>query len=172
MFFIEQSRIEIIQVFMEEAKQKHVGLRAGYKPEYKFDIGLVEVSVAFESFLHIISNKQYVSQRIHDFSTEGELTPSINKIKSAMKQYILNLKKELDVEQLQDMTPNSIRPPLIISDIEDIKSILSVVYRVRSNLVHGSKALSSSRNKILIENSFHLLYVLMEQICKDKNIIS
>ena len=54
---------------------------------------------------------------------------------------------------------------------DNLSEIIEVIYRVRSNMIHGNKTLNSERNKILIINSFHLIYNILDHILREEEII-
>ena len=53
----------------------------------------------------------------------------------------------------------------------ELENILEVVYRVRSNLIHGAKTFSDPRDVFLIENSFNSLFEIMYHALKRERII-
>ena len=63
------------------------------------------------------------------------------------------------------------RPPIKINNKDNLSEIIEVIYRVRSNMIHGNKTLNSERNKILIINSFHLIYNILDHILREEEII-
>jgi len=165
---IDSSRKEIIQAFMDEAKRKH-DIRSGFKSVYTEAIGLFEVCVAFEAFINELLYNPSIRRKRINFSShyKNKLIEHLD----ALKKWIIPLKDELEGNPLIDMTPNSRNPPLDIDLLENLERIIEVVYRVRCNLVHGSKSLESSRNKLLISNSFHFLYVFMDILLKEEKIL-
>lgn len=164
---INPSRKEIIRIFMEEAKRKH-GIKSGFKPVFTEAIGLVETCVAFEAFINELLHSPSIKAKRVNFSNKYKDT--LIEHTNALEKWINPLKQELDNYLLDDMTPNSTRDSIGIEDIKNLDEIIEVVYRIRSNLVHGSKSLDSQRNEILIGNSFHFLYSFLEIIFNKEEI--
>ena len=152
---------------MQEAKKKHQ-IKDGLKPGFTEAIGLVETCVAFEAFINELLYEKSISKKINHFSNIYQITLTENL--AALKKWIVPLKKELDEFLLTDMTPNSNRRDIGIDNPEKLENIIWVIYRVRSNLVHGSKSIDSPRNEILIGNSFHFLYSFLEIIFNKEEI--
>jgi hypothetical protein len=165
---LNEFKKEIIRIFMEEAKQKHVGPRSGTKSTLVEAIGLVEVCVAFESFINELLYSKSIKEKRINFSNKYQKT--FQEHKKCLENYIEPLKKELENEPLKNMTPES-RKTIKITDSNNLEGIIEVVYRVRSNLIHGSKTLNLRRDKLLIENTFHFLYTLLEIIFVEENIL-
>lgn len=159
---------EIIRIFMNEAKSKH-NIKSGLNPIFNDSIGLVEVCVAFEAFINGLLYSGSIFKKRENFSIIYQ--PKLNLHEKALEKWIIELKKELDKMPLENMTPNSNKPLISISNLTNLKEIIEVVYRVRSNLVHGSKSLDSQRNGVLISNSFHFLYSFLEIIFTEEKII-
>lgn len=165
---IDPNRKEIIRIFMEEAKKKH-GIRSGFKPVFTDAIGLVETSVAFEAFINeLLPMEGSIKRKRINFSNKYK--PLFIKHLKVFEKWVTSLKEELDGNSLIDMTPNTRNPPLEIDSLDNLERIIEVVYRTRSNLVHGSKSLDSSRNEVLIGNSFHFLYSFLEIVFKEEEI--
>ncbi len=161
---------ELINTFMREAKSKH-DIRSGHNQNYNEAIGLVDVSICFEAINNELLpsepdqriKREYFSTTYQDF---------FNKHKNTFKDWVNFLKEELDANgYLKDMAPKSKRAPLNIINPDNLIEIIEVIYRVRCNLVHGSKDLTEKRNNLLIENSFKFLYNLLDMIFREKNII-
>lgn len=160
---IDQHIRELINTFMLEAKSKH-GMSSGTKPEYTLAIGLVDVSICFEAFSNfLMPSESDLRVKRNNFSNIYQ--GLFEEQRKVFEKWGNALKKELDENgYLKDMTPNSRKPDLPIKDTNQLIEIIDVIYRVRSNLVHGSKDLKQKRDRILIENSFRILYTLLEII--------
>ncbi len=171
---ISDGRKEIIKSFMQEARKKHVGTRRGFNNEHYEAIGLVETCVAFEAFITELLFQAKIYQRRNKFYEDYEESFKVKL--SGYNEEITALKTELDERALENMSPiftDSPQPwqlPIKINELDNFKEIIEVIYRVRSNLVHGSKSLTTTRNKILIGNSFHLLFKIMDNIFKEEEI--
>lgn len=170
MITIDPIKKELILAFMKEAKRKN-DINAGFNQDYKEAIGLVDVSICFEAFINaLLPNEPKIYLKRIKFSFDYQDFFVENKL--VFSNWVNALKKELDDNgSLVNMTPQSSSPTLPINDAEKLSEIVEVVYRVRSNLVHGSKELENNRNKILIENSFRFLYTLMDMIFKKEGIL-
>lgn len=167
---IDPARKEIIEIFMEEAKQQDE-IKSGFNQTYKEVIGLVDVIISFEAFINeLMPSEKEIWKKRKNFSSKYQST--FEKNKKVFDLEIKNIKKELDKGAgLPNMTPNSRSTPLKINNPNDLSKIIEVVYRVRSNLIHGSKSLESARNKLLIGDSFRFLFKLLGIIFKDEGII-
>lgn len=165
---INPGRKEIIRIFMAEAKKKS-DLKSGFKPIFNEAIGLVETCVAFEAFINELLFHSSIFKKRGKFSEDYQRVLTTNL--GTLEKWIAPLKEELDKYFLEDMTPNSTRNPINIGEIRNLNEVIEIIYRVRSNLVHGSKSLDSKRNELLIGNSFHFLYAFLEIIFKEEKII-
>ena len=162
---------DLINAFMSEAKTKN-GINKGMNNNYNLAIGLVDVSISFEAFINeLLPSEKSIFKKREKFSTDYQLVFEQNK--AVFMNWANSLKRELDNNgMLIDMTPQSTRPHIGINNPDSLSEIIEVVYRVRSNLVHGSKDLTEGRSKILIENSFKFLYNLLDIILRKEGIIS
>ncbi len=172
---MDNDRVELIRLFMSEAFGKQNlsdGLRKNTNPEsYDKAVGLVEVMVPFEAFItalkpregRIWKKREYFCSTYQDFFIA---------FKKSCDKWINALFAELKDEALVDMTPPPrTRPSIKIDDKNSLSDIIKVIYRVRSNLVHGNKTLNSRRNSLLIINSFHLMYDILYHILREEEII-
>jgi len=173
---IDHDREELIRLFMSEAsnkKQLQNGLAKHQYPQHYIEaIGLVEVCVAFEAFMNVLDTEEPSIWKKRKLFSEmyQDLFESIYK---ELKNEITALIEELKKESLKDMTPKPrTREPIEAADNPNLEWITQVIYRVRSNLVHGNKSVNSSRNKTLISNSFYLLYKIMDAILRKEKIIT
>ena len=172
---INEDLVEIIKLFMSEAFEK-INLRKGLgknpNPEtYDKTIGLFEAVVSFEAFITAIKPNEPSIWKKREFfcSTYQDF---FIKFKDSCKVWINILFEELKNKPLIDMTPQPrTRPPIKINDKNNLHEIIEVIYRIRSNIIHGNKTLSSERNKKLIINSFHLINNILEHILKEEEII-
>jgi len=165
---INPSRKDIITLFMSEAKKKH-DIRRGFNPILQDAVGLVEVCVAFEAFIDELLHVRFISQKRNNFSLKYQYC--FENHKTCLIQEIEVLQTELQNQPLEDMTANTTKGPINITNINNLGEVIEVIYRVRSNLIHGSKNLYSERNKILITNSFNFLYTFLEIIFNEEGII-
>lgn len=166
---------ELMRLFMSEALGKRNlrdGLRRNPNPEsYEKAVGLVEVMVPFEAFVTAMKPNEPAIWKKREFFSETYKDFFLTFQKSCIN-WINALYDELDTQPLTDMTPPpKTRKPIKINDKESLSDIIEVVYRVRSNLVHGNKSLNSQRNQILIINSFHLIYTILDYVLKEEEII-
>ncbi len=173
--YLENDMIELIKLFMSEASAKQnlkKGLGKNPNPEaYDKAVGLVSVMVPFEAMIGLMSptESRIWKQREFFCSTYQDLFLTF---KDSCNVWIEALFKELENQPLIDMTPApKTRPSIRINDKSNLLEIIEVLYRVRSNLVHGNKTLNSSRNIVLIINSFHLMYNILDHIFREEEII-
>ena len=161
-----------MEIFIKEA-EKHFNPTKNEHPEFSNVIGLVETMVTFKALINEIPINHTKSKNDRDkrdaFCLRYKDLFLQNKQKLIEK--IESLKNELLTQKLESMDTTKDRPSINIDDTDNLSEIVEVAYRVRSNLVHGSKTLSSDRNKILIENSFKFMYLLLKLILKEENII-
>lgn len=161
---------ELITTFMCEAKSKH-DINSGTHPEYNWAVGLVETSICFEALSNsLMPSEQDLKAKRCNFSSEYQ--DLFKNQKEVFNNWIKALKEKLDKGSLKDMTPNSRRADLEITNPENLSQIIEIIYRVRSNLVHGSKDLKEERSRVLIENSFRILYNLLDLIFDKEGIKS
>jgi len=169
----DDDRKDIMRVFLQEAHQ-HIPEDAGPNPEFSEAIGLVKSAVAFEALLNEMSIPD--NPNPNDWHKREAFCARyqrlFNENAEAFAPYVAALSEELSECPLLSMDTSRSRQPLQIEHTEDLQEVIEVVYRVRSNLVHGSKALSSFRNKTLIGNSFRFLCILMEIILQEEHIIA
>ena len=174
--FIDGDIIELINLFMSEASGK-INLKRGlskypYPETYDKAVGLVEVMISFEAFINILQPNESKIWKKREFfcSTYQNL---FMMFKDSCKDWLKALKKELDNNgDLIDMTPPpKTRPSIRINNQDSLYEIVEIIYRVRSNMVHGNKTLNSERNQILIINSFHLAYNILNHILREEKIL-
>ncbi len=173
---MDEDVVELIKLFMSEASQK-VNLKKGLgknpNPEtYDKAVGLVEVMVPFEAFINTLQPSEWRIWKKRGFfcSTYEDF---FVEFKDSCKDWIDSLFEELKDHQLIDMTPPpKRRDPIKINDKDNLSELIEVIYRVRSNIVHGNKTLSSVRNQTLIINSFHLIYSILDHILRKEEIIT
>lgn len=166
--YISDGRKEIIKIFMDSCRKKHTGLKSGFHQDISDAVSFVQVSVAFEAFINELLHTRSIKRKREEFCRKYK--DSFEKYQNGLNEEIQALKNELEDFSLEDMTPDSDRPAIKIDDEKNLTEIVEVIYRVRSNLVHGSKTVSSSRNKVLISNSFAFLFKLLDNIFKDEGI--
>jgi hypothetical protein len=163
---------ELIKKFMKEAKDKH-DLRSGTNEEYSLAIGLVDVSISFEALINSMNPlESSISKKRAYFSTTYQSL--FMQYRSVFSVWVTALKEEVDTHgPVEDMSPQSSHhgAPKSIANSNELAQIIEVIYRVRCNLVHGSKDLTQRRNKVLIENSFRFLYNLLIIIFRNEGII-
>ena len=168
--------VELIKLFMSEASGK-INLKRGLgknpNPEtYAKAVSLVEVMVPFEAFITMLKPNESKIWKKREFFCSSYQNIFIT-FKDSCKVWIDALFKELENQSLLDMTPPpKTRDPIKINNKNNLLELVEVIYRVRSNMIHGNKTLNSERNKILITNSFHLIYNILDHILREEEILS
>ncbi|HVY01451.1 MAG TPA: hypothetical protein VHA12_01670 [Candidatus Nanoarchaeia archaeon] len=172
---ISQDIKDLIRVFMSEASLKtqlRRGVGRNQNPDtYDKAVGLVEVMVSFEAFISALkpSEPSILNKRNFFSSSYQGFFITFNE---SCKAWIDKLYEELQNQDLIDTTPRTKRPSIKINNKDNLSEIIEVIYRVRSNMVHGNKTLSSYRNQVLIINSFHLAYSILDHIFREEGIIT
>ncbi|MFQ5532111.1 MAG: hypothetical protein ACE5ES_05855 [Candidatus Nanoarchaeia archaeon] len=166
-------RKDIITAFMMEAKNKikiRNGLDQHLFPEVvKNSMGLIQTFTAFESFANGKFPVNNATDGIKHFCKEYE--DYMEEIYPSLESFIEKIYNEIQKSSLKNMA-NQNTDGLEINGKKNFEEIFNVMYRVRSNIVHGNKAIDNNRNTLLIENSFKLLYTIFEQVLKNKEYIS
>ena len=175
---MDEFRIEIIKTWFEKANEFRKGLKNSldkqpFATRIFYANALIYCSIAYEAFIFgkfgrsgrnntVTKNRKSLSEY---FQVDFEKTQFSDNFKTALKL----MKDESNKEQIRDMSGRgeSVR----IKDVSDLDNILEVIYRVRSNLLHGGKEMSNNRNALLMENSFHVLVEIMDKVLRKEGII-
>jgi len=166
---MDEFRKKIIKSWMEKAEDRYRSPFPGFDVGFFFAENLIFCCIAFEAYAfgkfqkaHISANRKELSKIFQaSFEELIENNPP-NDLSAALNE----LKDEIERSPLDDMTPNSNRPPLDLPDKKNLDRILEIVYRVRSNLLHGGKEVDPAfqRNMTLIRSSFIILFHIMNLI--------
>lgn len=171
---MDEFRKQIIKTWMNRAEERYGS------PFYGSNIGifhadnLIFCCIAYEAYAFgkfqnalMSKNREQLSETYQNpFEELIESTPPTD-----LNESIDNLKKEIDRNQIEDMTPNSNRPSLDLPDKKDLDRILEIIYRIRSNLLHGGKEVDPliERNMVLIKSSYIVLFHIMKMIIREEN---
>jgi len=160
---------------MERAEDRYRSPSPGFDIGFLFAENLIFCCIAYEAYAfgkfqkaQMSENRRELSQKFHSSFEQFVQNRPPKDFKGALN----NLKMEIDKELLDDMTPSSTRPSLDLPDKADLDRILEIIYRVRSNLLHGGKEVDQNmqRNMTLIKSSFILLYHIMNLIMKQEGL--
>lgn len=173
---MEEFRKQIIKNWMERAEEKHRSPSPGFNIGFFHADSLISCSIAFEAYAFGKFQKTLVSENRRELSRYFQTSYEElieNDPPCELKEALDNLKREIDRKTLEDMTPNSTRNPLDAPDQRNLDRILEIIYRVRSNLLHGGKEVNPTitRNMILIRASFIILFHVMKMIIGKENLI-
>jgi hypothetical protein len=163
----DQIREAIFQTWLEESRKifdcldhfDHNSIR------YQVSIcnGLIASSIAFDSIVNDKFLGRTSGQQRSDFgSAFGDILTN-GSTEQALIDAINKLKRETDRAPIIHMADSRQRA-VMITDVRSLHNIMDVIYRVRSNLVHGGKELYDQRNINLIDSSFQALYLILKQV--------
>ena len=173
---MDEFRKQIIKSWMEKAKNRYTSASPDFNPAFFFAENLIYCCIAYEAYAFGKFQKTRMSQNRNDLSNQFqslfeqliEDSPPDDLISS-----LNDIKREINRRPLEDMTPNTSRNPLDLPDRRNLDRILEIIYRVRSNLLHGGKEVDpiNERNMILIRSSFIILFHVMKMIIGEENLI-
>ena len=171
---MDDFRREIIIAFMSKAKENN-NLRDGLgkvpqvSEVVSDSLGLIQCFIAFESFTNGEFGKTTAKDnRIEFCSTYND---EIETAYSSVSGEIDRIYNELQKEPLKDVSgrnPNDLDFP----DKKNFERLFEVMYRVRSNIIHGGKEMKLPRNVLLINCSFKIFYGIFSYILINKESIS
>jgi len=170
---MDKYRKQIIKIWMSRADERYKSPSSGYSEGFFYSDNLIFCFIAYEAYVfgkfqkaQMAENRRELSQSFQQLFEE-----SINKnAPDDLKEALAGLKKEIDKSPLQDMTPNSTRASLELPNKKDLDRVLEIIYRVRSNLLHGGKELNQ-RDIDLIKSSYIILYHIMTRILNIEKLI-
>ena len=172
---MDEFRKQIIKSWMARAQERYRTTSPGFDTGFFHADNLIFCCIAYEAYAFGEFQNARMSENRRDlrdkfqFSFEELIE---NEPPEDFKEALDNLKEEIDEEQIADMTPNSNRPSLSLPDKKNLDRILEIIYRVRSNLLHGGKEVDPTmqRNMTLIKSSFILLYHIMNLILEQEGL--
>lgn len=169
-------RKQIIKTWMDRAEESYSSPSHGFNICFFHVDNLIFCCIAFEAYAFgkfqnatMSENRQQLSKTYQNsFDELIENAPPTD-----LKKSLDNLKEEIDRNPIEDMTPNSKRRSLDLPDKKDLDRILEIIYRVRSNLLHGGKEVDPTfqRNMTLVKSSFIVLFHLMNLILEQEGLI-
>ncbi|OIO26552.1 hypothetical protein AUJ14_01675 [Candidatus Micrarchaeota archaeon CG1_02_55_22] len=165
-------RKEIVRTWFLNARNSISGLRDGLggsatEPRLHDANGLICVAIAYEAYAFGTFQKHSAEKNRKEFCTRfGNVIQLSNPTDLTQAIHALYVAGEV-----KDMTPNSTRPPVKVLNETDLGSIMAVIYRVRSNLVHGGKDVANDRSYELIRSSFIALYYILEKALVEDGIL-
>lgn len=172
---MDEFRKKIIKTWMDRADERYRDTSADSNTGFFYADNLIFCCIAYEAYAfgkfrkaHMSENRRELSKKFkNSFEEFIENNPPED-----FKEALDNLKEEIDKEPVDDMTPNSNRAPLDLPDKKNLDRIFEIIYRVRSNLLHGGKEVDPSRqrNMTLIKSSFILLYHIMNLIIEQESL--
>lgn len=172
---MDEFRKQIIKTWMDRADERYRATSPGFNTGFFHADNLIFCCIAYEAYAFGEFEKARMSENRKDLSTkfQNSFEQLIeNGPPENFKEALKDLKEEIDAEKIADMTPNSNRPSLDFPDEKDLDRVLEIIYRVRSNLLHGGKEVNPSmqRNMRLIKSSFVLLYHIMNLILEQEGL--
>lgn len=168
---MEEFRKQIIKNWMDRAEERYRSPSPGFNIGFFHIDNLISCSIAFEAYAFGKFQKALVGENRRELSKNFQKSYEElieNDPPCELKEALDNLKREIDRKTLEDMTPNSTRDPLDFLDKKYLDRVLEIIYRVRSNLLHGGKDVDPTinRNMILVRSSFIILYHVMNMILR------
>jgi hypothetical protein len=88
-----------------------------------------------------------------------------------MSRILNHLIKETSKKRVRDLGPDNLTPRNL-NDKDSLKYVLGLVYRIRSNLVHGGKDIHLRRDRILIHYGFALIFLILDNIYQNEGFVS
>jgi len=174
---MDKFRKNIIKMWMSRVQEKYGSTTTlSYDTDLFYADNLIFCCIAYEAYAFGRFQKAQMSENRRTLSKTFQISFKELIESNSLKDFeeaLNNLKEEIDKKPLDDMTPNSNRPPLDLPDKKDMDRILEIIYRIRSNLLHGGKEVNPSiqRNMTLIVSSFIVLFHIMNLILKQEGLI-
>lgn len=172
---MDEFRKQIIKNWMGRVDERYTSPSPGFNVGFFHADNLIFCCIAYEAYAfgkfkkaHMSENRRKLSETFKTSFKELIENDPPEEFKKALD----NLKEEIDKKPLDDMTPNSNRPKLDLPDKKNLDRVLEIVYRVRSNLLHGGKEVDPTfqRNMTLIKTSFIVLYHVMNLILEQEGL--
>ncbi|MFA5406324.1 MAG: hypothetical protein WC307_03125 [Candidatus Nanoarchaeia archaeon] len=167
-------RVQIINHWFNRIKKNLTGPIPGFNLELFHSDNLIFISIAFDAYLSGEFQKGLIKNCIIEMFSDDKYKNLFNELKinnADFKSQLTKLKKELDKEPLIDMSSGSTREPSKMDNYDDLVNLFyNIIYRVRSNLIHGGKTMTLPRNQLLVESSYKILYYFLEKIIITENI--
>lgn len=172
---MDEFRKQIIKNWMGRVDKRYKSPSPGFNVGFFHADNLIFCCIAYEAYAfgkfkkaQMTENRKKLSETFKTSFKEFIENDSPEDFKEALD----NLKEEINKELLQDMTPNSNRQDLDLPDKKDLDRVLEIIYRVRSNLLHGGKEVDPTfqRNMTLIKTSFIVLYHVMNLILEQEGL--
>lgn len=172
---MDEFRKQIIKTWMARTDERYRTPTAGFDTGFFYADNLVFCCIAYEAYAFGKFQKARMSENRIDLSKKFQTSFKEfieNNPPEDFKEAFDNLKEKIDEKPLEDMTPNSNRPPLDLPNKKDLDRVLEIIYRVRSNLLHGGKEVDPAmeRNMTLIKSSFIILYHVMNLILEQEGL--
>ncbi len=172
---LDDFREEIVRTWFRRAEEHLQGTKNGLgqyqsDPRMFYSDGLIFCSITYEALLvgkfgepHVRDNQQALSR---EFGKAGWATTLSGDANDAIQE----LWEESNRKPVEHMADQN-QPAYRISDTDNLGDVLKVIYRVRSNLFHGGKELSSERNQRLIQSSCRALYGILGWVLRKEGIV-
>ena len=159
----DEYREGIVKENMQRARKDYVGLKPGFNRGEFYAENFNRCWRAFDAFICSEFPNNQVGKRIEAFVKQFESWYKTNYPDGLSSRF----RESIDIMsryEIIDMTPHSKRKPVTISNKDNLKEVIDVIYRIRCNLEHGGKQMTEDKNIILVENGFYLLYEILEKI--------
>jgi hypothetical protein len=156
---------EIMSTWLEQAevviRDEAVMRVSNFESAVKLCNGMLSCSIAYDAYRTGRWGRGQSNNRAKFAETFNSILLSEN-IPTNLETAIHELHLETRERPIKDMSGEY--RPVEIKDEKNLGEILKVIYRVRSNLIHGGKELSSGRSVRLIKSSFIALFWIMTTI--------
>jgi hypothetical protein len=155
-------RSQIMKFWLDEADKYY----KNYNEQLNYINGLICSWIYFEAYIRTnicqygdltscIDNYNHKTQEVLDKISDKNTKDQLS---SAIKE----LFEETQSKSIEDMGGNGRERK--IDNVDDLKSVLLVIYRVRSNLFHASKDPNDKRDSRLIKYSFIAIYLITKYL--------
>jgi hypothetical protein len=141
---VNMDRSQIMKFWLDEADKYY----KNYNEQLNYICQYGDLTSCIDNYNH---KTQEVLDKISDKNTKDQLS-------SAIKE----LFEETQSKSIEDMGGNGRERK--IDNVDDLKSVLLVIYRVRSNLFHASKDPNDKRDSRLIKYSFIAIYLITKYL--------
>lgn len=172
---MDEFRKQIIKSWMERADERYRSPSPSFGVGFFHAENLIFCCIAYEAYAfgELQKRKMWQNRKELSIKYQSSFEEIIeNNPPDDLKDALDDLKREIDRELLDDMTPGSNNPPLDLPDKKDLDRVLEIIYRVRSNLLHGGKEVDPAieRNMTLIKSSYIVLYYVMNMIIRQEGL--
>lgn len=150
-----------------KARKKYCGPKSGGNT-YFFAEALRDIWTAFDAYIGWKFPDKHNNAMQQKYAVHYQ-----NMFKNWQKSDLFNesIKHLKTLAPVKDMSPIKPGRDATLQNHEDLKELIYLLYRIRSNLDHGAMDLESDRNKQLTEYAFNITYEILEKTLNEQKII-